>query len=255
MPKCAITGCPNKTKTKTKTFKAKIHARNINYKNQPTPILHQNKPYVYLSIQIVPPQKSKFQTHITLARITYQWKQLINCLATIKQKISMVDIVIRAGIAYDFYAIPYSLPIIKTLDKKIIGIQEVICGLPKYTTNIITQLPHDLFGLGAFSLKNAYLRCIRKQLWNALNDPGRLSIIYKGLTPHILAKHREAQNIQRIKYQDCIRSPTTRTLFLMKKEEGLHIKSILPTAYDRTKTKIENTNHNSTITTKQRDIT
>ena len=35
-----------------------------------------------------------------------------------KQKIKMVDIIIRAGIAYSFYVVPYSLPAIKKLDKK-----------------------------------------------------------------------------------------------------------------------------------------
>ena len=86
----------------------------------------------------------------------------------------MVDTFIRAGIAYNFYAIPYSLPAIKKLDKKIIGIQKTICGLPKCTANVITQLPHEIFGLEAFSLKNAYLRYIGEQLRNALNDHGRL---------------------------------------------------------------------------------
>ena len=182
VPKCAITGCPNKYKTKPESFKDIIKAQNINYRNQPLPILHQNEPYVYLSIQLVPSLKWKLQTHITLSKITDQSKKLTNIPATIRQKISMVDTVIRAGIAYSFYAVPYSLPTIKKLDKKIIGIQKVIYGLPKCASNIITQLPQDLFGLEAFSLKNAYLRCISEQLRNALNDPGRLGIIYKGLT-------------------------------------------------------------------------
>jgi hypothetical protein len=33
----------------------------------------------------------------------------------------MVDTIIKAGIAYSFYAIPYSMPSIKKLDKKIIA--------------------------------------------------------------------------------------------------------------------------------------
>ena len=111
----------------------------------------------------------------------------------------MVDTVIRAGIAYSFYAVPYSLPAIKKLDKKIIGIQKIICGLPKCTANVITQLPHELFGLEAFSLKNAYLRCIGEQLRNALNDHGKLGTIYKGLTQHILAKYGGSKEIPRIK--------------------------------------------------------
>ena len=36
-----------------------------------------------------------------------------------KQKISMVDTIIMAGIAYSFYAVPFSLPGIIKLDKKI----------------------------------------------------------------------------------------------------------------------------------------
>jgi hypothetical protein len=151
----------------------------------------------------------------------------------------MVDTVIRAGIAYSFYAVPYSLPTIIKLDKKIIGIQKTICGLPKCTANVITQLPHDLFGLEAFSLKNAYLRCISEQLRNALNDKGRLGIIYKGLIQYILAKHGGSKNIPRIKYQDCTRSPTTRTLFLMKTEGGVHLKSI-ETNFHLNQTELEN---------------
>ena len=108
----------------------------------------------------------------------------------------MVDTVIRAGIAYSFYAVPYSLPTIIKLDKKIIAIHKRIRGLPKCTPNIVTQLPHDMFGIEAFSLKNAYLRCIGEQLQNALNDKGRLGIIYRGLTHFILAKHGGAKSIR-----------------------------------------------------------
>ena len=153
--------------------------------------------------------------HATTTKLINQCGQLANCPATIKQKINMVDTVIRAGIAYSFYTIPYSLLAIIKLDKKIIAIQKNICGLSKCTPNIVTQLPHDIFGIEAFSLKNAYLRCIGEQLRNALNDKGRLGIIYRGLTHFILAKNRGAENIPRIKYQDCTRAPTTRTLFLI----------------------------------------
>ena len=119
----------------------------------------------------------------------------------------MVDTVIRAGIAYRFYAVPYSLPTIKKLDKKIIGIQMKICGLPNCTPNVVTQLPHDMFGIEAFSLKNAYLRCIGEQLRNALNDTNKLGIIYRGLVHFILANKGGSQNIPKITQQDCIRSP------------------------------------------------
>ena len=211
--KCAITRCLNKSKMNQKTFKAQIQATNIKYRNQPIHVLQQNEPYVYLGIQLISSLKWKIQIHSTTTKLINQCNQLVNCLATIKQKIDMVDTVIRAGIAYSFYAVPYSLPAIIKLDKKIIAIQKKIRGLSKCISNIVIQLPHNIFGIEAFSLKNAYLGCIGEQLYNALNDKGRLGIIYRGLTYFILAKYGGIENIPRIKHQDYIRSPTTKTLF------------------------------------------
>jgi hypothetical protein len=141
----------------------------------------------------------------------------------------MVDTVICAGIAYSFYAIPYSMPTILKLDKKIISLQKKICGLPNCTPNVTTQLPHNLFGMEAFSIKNAYLRCIGTQLITALNDTGRLGIIYKGLTTYILAKHGGALYIPQIKLQDYVQSPITRTFFLLKHIAGIHLASTIAT--------------------------
>ena len=200
--KCAITRCPNKSKMNQEAFKAQIQATNITYRNQKIPILHQNEPYVYLGIQLIPSLKWKIQIHTTTTKLINQCSQLANCPATIKHKINMVDTVIRAGIAYSFYGVPYSLPTIIKLNKKTIAIKKKVCGLPKCTPNIITQLPHDMFGIEAFSLKNIYLRCIGEQLQNPLNDKGRLGIIYRSLIHFILAKHGEAKNIPKIKYQD-----------------------------------------------------
>ena len=196
---------------------------------------------MYLGIQLVPSLKWKLQIHIRTNKIINQCKQLTNCPTTIKQQINMVDTIIRACIVYSFCAVPYSLPTITILDKKNIGIQKIICGLPKCTANVITQFPHDLFGLEAFSLKNAYLRCISEQLINVLNDPGKLGIIYKRLIQHILAKYGGAQDIPRITHADCTRSPTTRTLFLMKKEGKLpqNQRRKLPTTHNTTRTTMD----------------
>jgi hypothetical protein len=87
------------------------------------------------------------------------------------------------------------MPNIAKLDQKIIALQKTICGLPKSTPNITTKLPHDQFGLNAQSFKTEYLTCIGKQLHNTLNDPGRLGIIYKGLTKDILAKYESSQHL------------------------------------------------------------
>jgi hypothetical protein len=108
------------------------------------------------------------------------------------------------------------MPNIAKLDKNIIGFQKTICGLPRSTSKITTKLPHDQYRLDAHSLKTEYLTCIGKQLCNALNDPGRLRTIYKGLTNHILAKYGGSQQLPLLNKEACIYSPTTLTLYLLK---------------------------------------
>ena len=212
VPKCAITGCPNKSKIKPDTFKAKIQAQNIRYRSQPLPVLHQNEPYMYLGIQLVPSPKPHHYNQ------NKRPVQKLNKLSRSYQKNNQ-----HGGYRHksrnslQLLCSPILLANHQKLDKKIIGIQKIICGQPKCTANVITQLPQDLFGLEAFSLKIAYLRCISKQLINALYDPDRLGIIYKGLIHHIPVKYGGAEYITRITHTDCIKSPATRTLFLIKR--------------------------------------
>ena len=129
IPKCAITCCLNKSKLNVQVFKTHLASININFRNQPIPILSQHEPYVYLRINLVSALQWKTQTHVTTTKLINQCKLLTSCPATMKQKIQMVDTVIRAGIAYSFYAVPYSLPAIKKLDKRIIALHKNICGL------------------------------------------------------------------------------------------------------------------------------
>jgi hypothetical protein len=225
IPKCAITGCPNNKPMPAATFKAYVQSHNIKYRNQPILVLHQNEPYVYLGIQLIPSLKWKIQQAITMNKLIKQTQLLLTSLATLKQKLKMVDIVIRPRIAYSFYVVPYSMPNITKLDKKIIGLQKIICGLPKSTPNITTKLPHDQYGLDAHSLKTEYLTCIGKQLRNALNDPRRLGTIYKGLTNHISAKYGGSQSLPLLNKEACLHSPTLRTLYLLKYNGKAHIQT------------------------------
>jgi hypothetical protein len=223
--KCAITCCPNKSKLSPTTFKAYVQSHNIQFRNQAFPILHQYESYKYLGVQLVPSLTWKIQIHNTMSKLNEQCKLLKASPATMKQKIHMTDSVIRVGIAYGFYTVAYSMPTINKLDKILIRLHKSICGMPKSTPNIMTQLPQNMFGLEAFSLRNAYLHCIGKNLRDALNDSSRLGIIFQGLTNYIFAKNGGAQNIPRITQQACVRSLTTRTIFLLKHIAGTHIRN------------------------------
>ena len=158
-------------------------------------------------------------------KLIKQTQLLLNSPTTLKQKLKMVDTLLKLGIAYSFYIVPYSMLNIAKFDQKIIALQKAICRLPKSTPNITTKLPHDQFGLNVHSLKTEYLTCIGKQLCNALNDPRRLGIIYIGLTNHILAKYGSFQCLPLLNKEACLHSSTTRILYLLKHNGLAHIQT------------------------------
>ena len=82
--KCAITRCPNKTKLSPTTFKAYLQSHNIQFRNQALPILHQNEPYKYLGIQLVPSLTWKIQINSTMTKLKEQCQLLKNSSATMK---------------------------------------------------------------------------------------------------------------------------------------------------------------------------
>jgi hypothetical protein len=84
IPKCTITGCPNNKPMPATTFKANIQFHNIKYRNQPILVLHQNEPYVYLGIQLIPSLKWKVQQAITMNKLIKQIQLLLNSPATLK---------------------------------------------------------------------------------------------------------------------------------------------------------------------------
>jgi hypothetical protein len=138
----------------------------------------------------------------------------------------MLDTAIWAGVTYSFYTVPYSM-LFKKLDKKLYVLQKKICGLPNCTPSVATQLLHDLFGMGAFSFKTAYLRCIGEQLKHALNDKGQIGKIYTGLINYLLPKFGGALNLHCLTSHDCVRFLITKTLFLLKNDAGMHLQKEL----------------------------
>ena len=225
LSKCAITCCPNKSKFKPNTFKAYIQSQNITYKIQTFHILTQNESYTYLGIQLTPSLKWNFQKEIIINKVKQQSQLLAKSSASLTQKIKILNMVIKPRIAYAYYAVHFSKPDIKKLDKILSKLTKDICRIPKSTANILTHLPHDKFGINVISLLPDYVRCIGQQLIQALNDPGQLGTIYQGLTKHLLAKYGGSLHLSKLKQQACRRSPTVRTLFLLEREYGIHVTS------------------------------
>jgi hypothetical protein len=109
--------------------------------------------------------------------------------------------------------------------------------------------------MNAFSFKNAYLKCIGEQLRDALNDQGRLGIIYKGLTKFILAKYDGSTILTTITTAACLHSPITLTIALLN-DNKVHVHNFDQTFYT-TSTSLENewTNRQHILTSLQQTNT
>lgn len=86
IPRCAITGCPNKSKVQLLTFTPYIESQNITYYHQFLPILSQNDPYIYLGIKVISLLKWNLQKHVTIETIKKQSTLFLTSLASLQQK-------------------------------------------------------------------------------------------------------------------------------------------------------------------------
>ena len=171
LSKCAITRCHNKSKLKPNTFKAYIESQNVTYKTKNFSTLTQNEPYTYLGIQLIHSLKWNLQREIILQKAKQQNKLLALSPASLKQKIKILNTVIRPRITYAYYAVPFSKPDITKLDQIIGKLTKEICNIPKSSANILTHLTHENFGIEVPSLLPDYIQCIGQQLIQAINDP------------------------------------------------------------------------------------
>ena len=67
-------------------------------------------------------------------------KLLMASPTTIKQKLHILNIVRKPIIAYAYYAVPFSKPDVKKLDKILSKLNKEICNLPNSTANTLTHL-------------------------------------------------------------------------------------------------------------------
>lgn len=156
----------------------------------------------------------------------YQTKKQSQCMSTspanLKQKINILNIVLKPGIAYAYYATPFSKPNIKRLDKILSKLIKEIFNIPKSTANILTHLPNDNFGINTTFLLPDYVNCIGQQLIQALNDQGQLGILFQRFTKYITTNYGGSLHLPKLKYQACSRSPIGGTLFLLEREYEIH---------------------------------
>lgn len=94
------------------------------------------------------------------------------------KKIHILNTVIKPNIAYAYYLVPFSKPDVLKLDKLLGKLTKEVCNIHKSTTNILTHLSIQDFGMYTLSFLLDYIHCIGKQILFALNNLGQLGLIY-----------------------------------------------------------------------------
>ena len=155
------------------------------YKGHQFPVLSQITSLTYLGISLIPTLIWHLQKQTTTSNIEAKCQTLILSPATINQFKKILNASPHTKIAYAFYAIPFSKPNITQLDKILIHLAKSICRVPNSSPNLLTQLPHEDFGMNTISLILHYVTCLGTQLSHALNNLGKLGCIYQGLVKYI----------------------------------------------------------------------
>ena len=123
----------------------------------------------------------------------------------------------RSGIAFAYYAVPFSKANVKKLDKILSKLTKEIYNIPKITTNILTHLSNNDFGIITTSLSPDYINNKGQQQVYALNDSWQLGIIHQGLTKYISVVYGESLHLLELKHQAWSKPPIVRTLFTIKR--------------------------------------
>lgn len=134
--------------------------------------------------------------------------------ASLQQKIRILNKFM--GIKYVFYDTSFSTLNIKK-DKLLIKLTKSICNIPNNSLHILAQLPRETFSIEAFSLLPRYgTRCITP-LIQTINDSDSLGHIHQGIIKSIRNKCGGVEHLPQLKYKTCSRSPTTKSLYILKK--------------------------------------
>lgn len=136
---------------------------------------------------------------------------------------------IKPRISYPYYGVPFSKPNTNKIDEILSKLTKNMCKLPNSTTNVLTHLTTDDYGINTtFFVPNH--TCIGKKLTQALHDQGQLGKIYQRLAKYMVTKDEGSLNLPKLSPQACTISPTSMTLYILGKEFGIHVDTTIPSS-------------------------
>jgi ribonuclease HI len=186
--KCAATGVLYRdiksglinSSEQEKELKRRLDGIKINQKT--IPYLPPTQPYKYLGIQFTMTMDWSHQLNYTIEKISKKCERLTTSFASPKQRLRIIDTVIKPAVTYAMPLCPYSAIDIATLDARICKYVKDCMRLPRYMPNQAIHLDRGQGGLGITSLMVDYTQLSASYLIQALNDTDRLGTVCTALT-------------------------------------------------------------------------
>jgi hypothetical protein len=185
IPKCAATGILHGAARAAKNAAGGLSAQQladrleqrigngrISIQGQAVPFLPPDEPYTYLDIMLTMTLNWRAQLQAALTKARSKCEQINSCLASPRQKLAMLETVVRPGLAYALHLAPYTPADIHTLDKLLARTAKRAFGLPVGTPTAAILLPTTNMGLGLSTLMADYVQKCGDMLVSSLNDTG-----------------------------------------------------------------------------------
>jgi hypothetical protein len=142
------------------------------------PFLHPSKePYKYLGVLLTPSLNWTHQmSELTVASIE-RADGILRSMASCKQKLRLVDTLLKPFMEYSFSTGAYTINDIARLDSLVAQVAKHAFHISPSSPTAMVQEDRDQAGMGVTSLQKHYTAALAAQLTDALNDKGRLGAV------------------------------------------------------------------------------
>jgi exonuclease III len=157
------------------------HGAALKMGDEPIPYFPPDKTYKYLGVHTCPAMLWHKQLEETLKHISDMGNKLARSLASPRQCLQILKMVIKPAVSYAFCVAPYTTSEIHQLDRAISRVARSCCRLPRSFPTAAILLDQEAGGMGLTSLTVDYGQVSTACLVRAVDDSDRLGLVTSAL--------------------------------------------------------------------------
>lgn len=181
----------------------------VQISGQGIPFLHPHtEPYKYLGVWLTPSLNWRHQMSELTVSVIEKAEGILRSMASCKQKLRLIDSLLKPYIGYSFCTGAYTTRDIARLDSLVAQVAKQAFYLSPSTPTAMVQEDRTRGGMGVTSLLQTYTAELTKQLVHAVNDTGRLGAVTwallqrqmkhpGGMSDMVLADHMRYSSLYR----------------------------------------------------------